>query len=265
MAQDFTGFPAVPKGHTRVFLNRSFGVGRGRLYGPGWAHVPDSLLPTLAAMPDIVRTDLQGAPLPDTVAASVAGAAATALGTIAGAPAIPHPERDEDEDGDGALTNPDEPNDALRDRRAALAEAAEDERTGGQSLKETESHLDTSRTLNPQPGQLDTDERHAAQLDTERATRDARAANQRTAAGGGGGGAAAPAAGTANTNTASTTAQPATKTALNKVGVDELRTLAKDKNITTVKTEDGGKVPIDEATKPDIVNALYDARVSLDE
>lgn len=258
MGQDFKNFPAVPEGHARVFLNRSFGVGRGRLYGPGWAHVPDHLLPTLNAMPDIVRTDMQGAPLPDTVAASVAGAAATALGTVIGAASIPHPERDDDDD-DAALTDETEPNDALLERRIALEEAAQGERTGGESLKDTGSHLDTSRTLNPQPGQFDPDPRHTAALESERVTREARAAQQRQPGGTGGAGAAP------TTTTTTEGPQPATKTALNKVGVEELRALAKEKNISTVRTEEGGKVSIDDATKPDIVNALYEARVSLDD
>lgn len=260
--QNFAGFPPVPEGHTRVFLNRSFGIGRGPLKGPGWSDVPDSWLPTIEAQPDLVRTDMAGRPLDDTVAASAAGPRAT---VDAGA-VIPHPARtadsDKDSDDGGELVNPDEPTNPRADHAARIAEAAEGERTGGESIGETGSHLDTSRTLNPQPGQFSTDASHVAQLETERARATA-TASQRTATGAPAGATGAAGAGTTTGTgaTAKTDAaadegpKPATKTALRKIGIDDLRALAAAKGVKLKDDDD----------KEAVIDKLYDARVSLDD
>jgi hypothetical protein len=242
--QDFTNFPPVPEGHTRVFLNHSWGPPRGKLYGPGWAHVPDSLLPAIEAAPDIVRTDISGVALPDSTAASVNGP----RGTDVGDAAIPHPER-YDDDEDAELVNTDGPTNFLEAHRTAIADAAESgERTGGQSIGETGSHLDTSRTLNPQPGQFETHPAHAATLAAEADAR-TRAAVAKAGPTTARTGATPPAAETGDE------AKPATKTALKRVGVDDLRQLAADKNVK-IKDDDD---------KDAIVDKLYDARVSLDD
>jgi hypothetical protein len=207
----FKNFPPIPKGHVRVFLNRSFSPGREPLKGPGWAHVPESWLPILEKQPELTATDATGAPLPTSTAASAAGFA----GTVAGGAAIPIPERDED----GELTDPDagEPTSAFASHRAAVAAAAESgERTGGEHLIDTGSHLDTARTLTAQPG-------FRGDASTGRSSDSA-------------------------------AAKPATKTALRDVPVDELRTLAQRKGVRVS----------DDATKDEIVDTLYDARVSLD-
>lgn len=246
--QDFTNFPAVPEGHTRVFLNRSFGGQRGRLYGPGWAHVPDTLLTAIESVPDLVRTDMIGAPLIDTTAASNVGF----QGTSAGDAAIPHPARSEDDDAE--IVDPDAPANAVTAHQSALADAAESaERSGGQTIGETGSHLDTSRTLNPQPGQMTTDPSHVAILQTEAAERDRVAASKARAAGG------AASTGTGTSARADVAAKdepkPATMTALRKVGVEDLRQIAAEKNVKLDDDDD----------KEAVVAKLYDARVSLDD
>jgi hypothetical protein len=162
----FKNFPPVPKGHVRVFLNRSFSPGREPLKGPGWAHVPESWLPILEKQPELTATDATGAPLPTSTAASAAGFA----GTIAGGTAIPIPERDEE----GELTDPDagEPTSAFAAHRASVAAAAESgERTGGEHLIDTGSHLDTARTLTAQPGSGVTRARAAARTVRRRSLR----------------------------------------------------------------------------------------------
>lgn len=145
----FKNFPPIPAGHTRVFLNRSWAPRNQPLKGPGWAYVPDSWLPALRAAPDLVKTDAQGAPLANTLAASAAGAGVGSA--VDGGAAIPNVERDEegdplDPDAEGAP-------DPVVARRAELREhALSEERTGGQTIGETDSHLDESRRLTSQPG-----------------------------------------------------------------------------------------------------------------
>lgn len=141
----FKNFPEVPEGHTRVYLNSAWAPQREQLKGPGWAHVPNSWLAILEKQPELVRVDATGTPLPTSTAASAGGF----TGTVNAGSTIPAPERDED----GEETNADEPVTALDAHRTAVADAAESgERTGGESIGETGSHLDESRTFSPRLG-----------------------------------------------------------------------------------------------------------------
>jgi hypothetical protein len=217
--QDFANYPPVPEGHTRVFLNHSWGAARGKLYGPGWAHVPDELLATIEASPDLVRTDLQGRALPDSLAASVNGSRVDTSSV-----AIPHLVRDDE----GDVVEPDEQN----------TEPEEfDERSGGQTIGETGTHLDPSRVLTPQPGAHEIDPSHVAALAVE-ASRGGKGATS-----------------SASASSDDDAPKAATKSALNRVGVDDLRQLAADKGVKLKEDDD----------KPTIVDKLYNARVSLDD
>src|SRR4051812_13829549 len=137
----------------RVFLRRSCGPRGGRLYGPGFADVPESFAKSLGLAPEPVATDRVGRPLPNTVAASVVGAARTS-GSDASHTAIPHPERTDDDDAE--IVEPDsetDPRSAFARTSDAIANAAEEgDRTGGQLIGETESHLSDEHVLTAQPG-----------------------------------------------------------------------------------------------------------------
>lgn len=222
----FKNFPPIPEGHTRVFLKRSWAPRGQQLKGPGWSHVPDSWLPLLAGIPDLVKTDAAGVPLASTTAASAMGSA----GTTTAAPAIPVPIRDESGDFTPEFSETAPATDDFTAHRAATTEAAQSgERTGGETIGETESHLDESLRLSSQPGHTP-DSSSGTSTTAKRSTRAAGAEPEGP--------------------------QPATKTALREYGdLESLRALGKENNV---------KGADDWTNKEDAIDALYDARVTIE-